>query len=100
MSDYSILGKRARVLLYDRAGRVLGVLEGRIADVTRRVPVGRDPDGNEIKKDLVYLVDIEPGRDEEGNSVPFKNSAGTESEGWFAIQDITILDDSIALFRN
>jgi hypothetical protein len=98
MANYSLIGKRARVQLYDRLGRLLGAIEGRVADVTRQVPVGRDPKtGKEIKKDLAYLVDIEPLRDEEGNAVPYTNSAGSDGEGWFAVQDLTVVDRDVFL---
>jgi hypothetical protein len=102
MPDYSLIGKRVRVLLYDRAGRALGTIEGRVADVTAQVPVGRDPaTGKEIKKDLAYLIDIEPLKDAENNEVPYKNSAGSESEGWFAVQDLTVIEETGgAVFRN
>lgn len=99
--DYSLIGKRARVVLYTRSGLVLGTIEGRVADVTEKVPVGRDPQtGKEIRKDLAYLVDIEPLRDPEGNVVPYTNSAGTENEGWFAVQDLVLVEDHAGLFRN
>lgn len=88
MPSYNLIGKRVRVHLYDRAGRLLGTLTGRVADVAAAVPVGRDPAGREIKKDLAYVVDIEPGRAADGSEVPFVNSAGTEGEGWFALQDL------------
>ena len=101
MADYSLIGKRVRVQLYDRLGRLLGALEGRVADVTSQVPVGKDPKtGNEIKKDLAYLIDIEPLRDEEGNEVPYKNSAGTENEGWFAVQDLVPVESETGLVLN
>lgn len=94
MPDYALVGKRVRVLLYDRQGRVLGALEGRVADVAERVPVGTDGAGREIYKDLAYVVDIEPLRGPEGEEVPYTNSAGTEGEGWFALQDLRVVDDA------
>ena len=100
MNDYALIGKRARVQLYDRSGRLLGAIEGRIADVSRQVPVGRDAAGNEVKKDLAYLVDIEPIRTPDGEEIPYKNSMGTEGEGWFAIQDLVVVDNGNALFLN
>lgn len=92
-NNYRFVGKRARVHLYTREGIVLGTLEGRVADVSPAVPVGQDAQGREIKKDLAYLVDIEPGTDENGEPVAYRNSAGTENEGWFALQDMQIIDD-------
>lgn len=92
-SHYQFVGKRGRVHLYTREGILLGVIEGRIADVAPSVPVGKDDQGREIKKDLAYLVDIEPGKDKDGEAVAYKNTAGTENEGWFALQDIQVIDD-------
>ncbi len=85
---YDLIGKRAQVHLYDTAGRMLGTLTGRIADVARDVEVAPG-----MKKDLAYLVDIEPGKGPDGEPVPYKNSAGTENEGWFALQDMEFLED-------
>ena len=96
--DYRLVGKRVRVHLYTREGLLLGAIEGRVADVSPDVTVGQDADGRDIKKDLVYVVDIAPGRDEEGNEVPYTNSAGAEGEGWFAVQDVTVLDDDRPTF--
>src|SRR5690606_18026011 len=56
--NYDLVGKRVRAHLYDHGGRLLGALEGRVADVAAGVPVGRDAAGNEIRKDLAYVVDI------------------------------------------
>lgn len=95
-TDYSLVGKRVRAHLYTRTGILLGTLVGRVADVAADVPVGQDSAGNEMKKNLAYLVDIEPGKDADGNPVPYKNSAGTENEGWFAVQDIEVLDEQWA----
>lgn len=92
-NHYQFVGKRGRVHLYTREGILLGVIEGRIADVAKAVPVGQDEQGREIKKDLAYLVDIEPGKDENGEPVAYKNSAGSENEGWFALQDIQVVDE-------
>lgn len=86
MSEYSLLRKRVRVHLYDRNGISLGTIVGRVADIARDVPVGKNPDGSEIRKDLAYVIDIESSDPE----TPFKNSAGEESEGWFALQDIQV----------
>lgn len=91
MSEYSLIRKRVRVHLYDRNGFSLGTIEGRVADVARNVPVGRSPEGDEIRKDLAYVIDIESPDGE----TPFKNSAGEENEGWFALQDIQVLEDDL-----
>lgn len=91
MADYSIVGKRVRVHLYDRMGQVLGVIIGRVADVASDVPVGKDAAGKEIRKDLAYVIDIESGNPE----VPYRNSAGDQNEGWFAVQDIQVIEDRL-----
>ncbi|NNF57296.1 MAG: hypothetical protein HKN04_03560 [Rhodothermaceae bacterium] len=91
--NYDLVGKRVRVHLYDRAGRLLGTLEGRVADVSAGVPVGKSASGETINKDLAYVVDIMPVANPEGEPTAYKNSAGTEGEGWFAIQDLTILGE-------
>ena len=91
MADYSIVGKRVRVHLYDRMGQVLGVIIGRVADVASDVPVGKDAAGKEIRKDLAYVVDIESGDPE----VPYRNSAGDQNEGWFAVQDIQVIEERL-----
>ena len=90
-ANYSLVGKRVRVHLYTREGTLLGAIEGRAADVSPGVVVGTDGGGREIKKDLVYVVDIEPGRDAQGEPVPYANSAGGEGEGWFAVQDVSVV---------
>ena len=98
---YDFVGKRVRVHLYTREGRVLGAVEGRVADASAGVVVGRDGAGREVRKDLVYVVDIEPGRGPDGEPVPYQNSAGGEGEGWFAVQDVTVVDgDGPALSPN
>lgn len=91
MSEYSLIGKRVRVHLYDRNGMSLGTITGRVADVARKVPVGKLPDGSEATKDLAYVVDIQTPDPE----VPFRNSAGEENEGWFALQDIQVIEDEL-----
>jgi len=100
MADYSLVGKRVRVQLYTREGWLLGAIEGRVADVAPDVLVGRDAAGREITKDLAYVVDIEPLRGPEGEQVPYTNSAGAESEGWFAVQDVMLVDDPTSTLRN
>lgn len=99
--DYALVGKRVRVHLYTHAGRLLGAIEGRVADVSPGVTVGQDAEGRDLVKDLVYVVDISAGVDAEGEEVPYTNSAGVEGEGWFAVQDLTVLPDAgPALFSN
>ena len=99
--DYRLVGKRVRVHLYTHSGVVLGAIEGRVADVSPGVTVGQDADGRDIKKDLVYVVDIAPALGVDGEEVPYTNSAGAEGEGWFAVQDVTVIDgDGPPLFSN
>ena len=87
--NYDLVGKRVRVHLYARNGLLLGSLEGRVADVAPDVPVGTDADGKEIKKDLAYVIDITTDDPE----TPYRNSAGDENEGWFAVQDLEVVDE-------
>lgn len=98
--NYDLVGRRVRVHLYDRSGRLLGTVEGRVADVATAVPVGHDAAGREIRKDLAYVVDIEPLTRADGEAEPFTNSAGTEGEGWFAIHDLTAIRDGPSLSAN
>lgn len=86
---YDLIGKRVRIHLYDRGGQALGTLEGRVADFASAVEVA---DG--MKKDLVYVVDIETGDPE----VPYKNSTGEENESWFAVQDVEVIDEESPRF--
>ena len=89
---YDLIGKRVMVHLYNRDGITLGSLKGRVADVAEAVEVAPG-----MKKDLAYVIDIETGDPE----VPYRNSSGMENEGWFAIQDIEVMDDeSPRLFTN
>ena len=83
---YDLIGTTARVHLYDASGILLGTLQGRVADVARGVEVAPG-----MQKDLAYLVDIEAGVGEDGEAVPYKNSAGGENEGWFALQDLEVV---------
>lgn len=89
---YDFIGKRVLVHLYNRDGITLGSLKGRVADVAPAVEVAPG-----MKKDLVYVVDIETGDPE----APYRNSSGMENEGWFAVQDVEVMDDeSPRLFTN
>lgn len=91
MSEYSLIRKQVRVHLYDQNGISLGVITGRVADVARNVPVGKNPDGSEIRKDLAYVVDIRSSDPD----TPYRNSAGEENEGWFALQDLQVIDEDL-----
>lgn len=93
MASYSLVGKRVRVHLYDHSGRMLGSIEGRVADVAERVNVAKRDD-EEILKDLAYVVDIEPLKNAEGEDVDYEGPAGNEGEGWFAIQDLQVIPDA------
>ena len=89
---YDLIGKRVMVHLYNHAGVTLGSLKGRVADVAEAVEVAPG-----MKKDLAYVIDIETGDPD----VPYRNSSGMENEGWFALQDIEVMDDeSPRLFTN
>ncbi|MCY3630400.1 MAG: hypothetical protein OXI05_00485 [Bacteroidota bacterium] len=79
------MGKRVRVHLYTRDGIMIGAITGRVADVASEVEVAPG-----MKKDLAYVVDIEVL---EGESTTYKNSSGMENEGWFAIQDLQIIEE-------
>ena len=82
---YHLIGKRVRVYLYTHAGVMLGEIRGRVADVASAVSVAPG-----MKKDLAYVVDIETGDAGE----PYLNSSGTENEGWFALQDLEVIQDN------
>ena len=89
---YNFVGKTVRVHLYNRDGITLGTLTGRVADVAEAVEVAPG-----MKKDLAYVIDIETGDPD----VPYRNSSGMENEGWFALQDIEVIDDEMPrLFTN
>lgn len=89
---YHYIGKQVLVHLYDRTGVAVGSVRGRVADVALNVEVAEG-----MRKDLVYVVDIDTGSEDH----PYKNSAGTEGESWFAVQDVEILEmDKPRLFWN
>ena len=75
---YPLLGRRVMVHLYTREGAVVASYEGRVADVAEAVEVSPGQ-----TKDLVFVVDLPND---------YKNSAGMEGEGWFAVQDIQLVD--------
>jgi len=82
---YDLVGKQVRVHLYTNDGVVIGSITGRVSDVAPKVEVAIG-----MKKDLALVVDIEVAGGE-GNT--YTNSGGVDDEGWFAIQDIEVLDD-------
>jgi len=82
---YHLLGKQVRVHLYTNEAVAVGVIQGRVADVAQKVEVSPG-----MKKDLALVVDIEMVG---GESNTYVNSSGTENEGWFAIQDIQVIED-------
>ncbi|MCY4002002.1 MAG: hypothetical protein OXF84_14525 [Bacteroidetes bacterium] len=84
---YHLVGKQVRVHLYTKDAMAIGTIEGRVADVAAKVEVAPG-----IKKDLALVVDIHvPSEDSE----PYVNSGGIENEGWFAVQDIQVLDEDL-----
>ena len=90
--SYDLIGKRVRVHLYDHGGRLLGTIEGRVADVAAAVEVAPG-----MKKDLAYVVDIVSPDPE----TPYRNSAGEQNESWFAVQDLEVVDaDQPRFFAN
>ncbi|MCY4170754.1 MAG: hypothetical protein OXE59_04875 [Bacteroidetes bacterium] len=82
---YHLLGKQVRVHLYSKDAIAVGVIQGRVADVAKRVEVAPG-----MKKDLALVVDIEIP---DSQSETYTSSSGTENEGWFAIQDLQVIDD-------
>lgn len=75
---YHLIGKRARVHLWNAQGVLIGTVEGTISDVSKGVDVG----GGQ-KRDLVLVTGIE------GYTSPHLKEEG---EGWFAVQDVEILE--------
>ncbi len=82
---YHLMGKQVRVYLYTRDGMMIGAIIGRVADVASKVEVAPG-----MKKDLAFVVDIEAL---EGGSATYTNSGGVENEGWFAIQDLQVVEE-------
>ena len=82
---YHLMGKQVRVYLYTRDGVMIGAVIGRVADVASKVEVAPG-----MKKDLAFVVDIEVL---EGGSATYTNSGGVENEGWFAIQDLQVVEE-------
>ena len=80
---YHLLGVQVVVYLYNSDGIMVSQIQGRVADVARQVEVAPG-----LKKDLAYVVDIKTD-----DEAPFRNSAGTENEGWFAIHDMEVIQD-------
>ena len=80
---YYLIGKRVIVYLYTHEGLLLGELQGRVADVAKQVEVSPG-----MTKDLALVVDIETD-----GEAPYRNSSGEENEGWFAIQDMRVIND-------
>jgi hypothetical protein len=76
---YHLIGKTAKVHLYDRRGILLGTIAGTISDVAANVEVAP-----RMHKDLILLTGIENYRSE---------------EGWFAVQDAEI-EDQVPFMRN
>ena len=66
---------------------MVGTITGRVADVAAKVEVSPG-----MRKDLALVVDIEVL---EGESETYTNSGGGENEGWFAIQDLEVVDDEV-----
>lgn len=77
---YHLIGKRVRVHLYDSSGKMVGTAEGTVSDFSAGVEVAKG-----MRKDLVFITGMEyksPHLEEEG-------------EGWFAVQDVVVLDRPI-----
>ncbi len=90
---HNLIGRHVRVHLYTVAGTTIGTIQGRVADVAARVEVAPG-----MKKDLVYVVDI----DVPDSDTPYLSSSGGENEGWFAIQDLEVVEseDQFRWFTN
>ena len=80
---YDLIGKQVLVHLYTAQGISVGTIRGRVADVAAKVEVAPG-----MKKDLAYVVDIKvPEFDK-----PYVSSSGEENEGWFAVQDVEVIE--------
>ena len=94
------VGQRPRARHQGKPGLRQTLARGRGGPLGPRLD-GQDAAGRDIKKDLVYVLDIVPGRGPDGEEVPYTNSAGTEGEGWFAVQDVTVIEgDGPPVFAN
>ena len=76
---YHLIGKRVRVHLWNAQGVLIGTVEGTVSDVSKGVDIG-----NGQKRDLVLVSGIE------GYESPHLKEAG---EGWFAVQDVEVLEE-------
>ncbi len=81
---YNFIGRQVRIYLYTREGEMLGLIFGRVADVAPKVEVRPG-----MKKDLAFVVDIEVP----GEEVSYGHLYEEENEGWFAIQDMEIIEE-------
>jgi len=73
---------------------MMGPISGRVADVAANVEVRSG-----MKKDLAFVVDIKVPEGE----VPYKHVYEKRDEGWFAIQDMEIIEEEGGLpgwFKN
>lgn len=80
------IGDRVRIHLYDRAGRVLGTIEGRVADFAPETEVAPG-----MRKNLVYVTHIQ------GYQRPDATGELQDTdEGWFADTDLEKVEDEEA----
>ena len=81
---YNLIGRQVRIYLYTHEGEMIGLIFGRVADVAPKVEVRPG-----MKKDLAFVVDINVPEGE----VSYRHVYEEENEGWFAIQDMEIIED-------
>lgn len=98
--SYALIGKRVKVHLYDRQGIAIGAIEGTVSDFSPRVMVSLKNEmvdgkvkSTAMYKDLVLVTGI---KDFQSPHLP-PDSPG---EGWFAVQDLVVLDEGPALSTN